>query len=168
MAAWIADYVDPFPSGLLRGLAPEAHADSAIRAVESTCTRLRLDRSLFPAVAFNLVSLAATRGSEQRKAGRLDDARDTAACFTALAERLTRRDPGEPLFHLMRCQAFLQQSKNAWKIGDLVAVKDALWDATGEAGTALKLDPRSVDARQMLAALQEKLVGLASEQPPSR
>ena len=116
---------------------------AVIRALESRCEALGVDPSLLPAAAFRVAGIAACRGAEQRKAGRLDDARQTAACLSAFAKTLARRDPNEAAFHLVLCEAFVQESKNAWKVKDYTAIEDALRKALGEACTALRLDPRN-------------------------
>jgi hypothetical protein len=116
---------------------------------------------LFPAAAFQVAGMAASRGAEQRKAGRLDEARRTAACLFAFAKRLARRDPDEAVFHLILSDAFAQESKNAWKVEDYTAIEEALQKALGAARTALRLDPRNLDARLTVASVQDKLVGLA-------
>ena len=69
-------------------------------------------------------ALPSSRGAEQRKAGRLDDARQTAACLSAFAKTLVRRDPDEAAFHLVLCAAFVQESKNAWRIPDHATIED--------------------------------------------
>ena len=111
---------------------------------------------------------AASRGAEQRKAGRLDDARHTAACLSAFAKTLIRRDPNEAVFHLVLSGAFVQESKNAWQIKDYARIEDGLRRALGEACIAFRLDPRKADARLEVAILQDKLVKLVSERPSSR
>ena len=157
VADWIASDVNPYPSGPnstgeSKGrLDPDAHADAVIRAIESRCEALGVDPSLFPAAAFQVAGIAAGRGAEQRKAGRLDDARQTAACLSAFAKMLARRDPDEAAFHLLLCVAFEQESKNAWKVEDYAAIEDALRKALGEACTALRLDPRNAVARLRVA-----------------
>ena len=96
-----------------------------------------------------------------------NDARHTAACFSAFAKMLTRRDANEALFHLVMCMAFEQESKNAWKVKDYAAIEHALRNALGEASTALRIEPRNVHAPLLVAGLQEKLVGLTSERASS-
>ena len=174
MAIWIASDGNPYPSGpnstgeSTGNLDAYAHADAVIRALESRCDALGVGPSLFPAAAFHVAGIAANRGAEQRKAGRLDDARYTAACRSAFAKTLLRRDPNEAAFHLVLSAAFVQESKNAWKIKDYTTIEHALRKALGEACTALRLDPRNADARLEVAILQDKLVGLVSERPTSR
>jgi len=123
---------------------------------------------LLPAAALQVAGIAARRGAEQRKAGRLDDARQTAACLSAFAKKLARRDPDEAAFHLVLCEAFAQESKNAWKVEDCATIEDSLRKALGEACIALRRDPRNADARLCVAVLQDTLFGLASERPSSR
>ncbi len=119
-------------------------------------------------MALKVANIAASRDSEQRKAGLLDDARRTAACLSAFAKRLARRDPDEAAFHLLLSEAFEQESKNAWKVEDYTAIEEALRKALGEARTALSLDPRNITAPMRVGSLQDKLAGLPSEPPSSR
>jgi tetratricopeptide (TPR) repeat protein len=171
---WIASDVNPYPSGPNPAgepkgrLDPDAHADWVIRAIESRCEALGVDHSLLPAVALRVAVIAASRGTEQRKAGLLDDARRTTACFSAFAQRLARRDPNEAAFHLVLSDAFVEESKNAWKVEDYTAIREALRKALSEARTALSLDPRNIEARMKVAHVQDKLLGLPSEPPSSR
>ena len=81
----------------------------------------------------------------------------------AFARTMARRDPDDATVHLILSIAFEQESKNAWKTKDVVVIKSALYKALGEACTALRLDPRDPGTRLMVAGLQDKLVGLASE-----
>jgi eukaryotic-like serine/threonine-protein kinase len=174
VAIWIASDGNPYPSGpnstgeSTGRLDPYAHADAVIRGLESRCEALGVGPSLLPAAAFHVVSIAASRGYEQRKAVHLDDARYTAACLSAFAKTLVRRDPNEAAFHLVLCAAFVQESKNAWRIPDHATIEDGLRKALSEACTALRLDPRNAEARLEVAILQDKLVGLVSERPSSR
>jgi hypothetical protein len=115
-------------------------------------------------VAVELMTTVARAVDQIRRAGSLDDARHTAACLTAFAKALLRRDPDEAAFHLVRAEAFAQDSKNARRIPEHAAiVEDGLRKALGEACTALRLDPRNADARLQVAILEDKLVALVSE-----
>ena len=91
---WIAKDVQPYPpgsssTGESKGrLDPDAHAHAVIRALESRCEAVGVDPSLLPAAAFQMAGIAAYRAAEQRNAGRLDDARQTAACLSAFAKHV--------------------------------------------------------------------------------
>ena len=65
--------------------------------------RSALTPPCFPPRPSRWPALPPSRGAEQRKAGRLDDARQTAACLSAFAKTLVRRDPDEAAFHLVLC-----------------------------------------------------------------
>ena len=168
LADWIASDVQTYPfrtnpNGEWKGcLDPDAHARAVIRRLESWCEALGVD-DLLPCAAIQVAGMAAGRGAEQRKAHRLDDARQTAACLSAFARTLVQRDPDQAAFHMALCIAFEQESKNAWQVHDYTAIEDALRKALSEAFTALHLDPRNSNARLNVASLQEKLVGLISE-----
>ena len=171
VADWIAEDIqsdEPHPNADGEPgdrLDPVAHAHAIILAIESRCKGLGIYPALVPAAAFQVAGFAHDRGAEQRKAGCLEEARRTAACLSAFATLLAKRDPKEPLYHLLLCVAFEQESKNAWKIHDYTAIEGALRKALGEASTALRLDPRNTDARLLVSGLQDKLIGLASHRP---
>ena len=174
VAQWIADDVQPYPSGPNSSsesngrLDPDAHADAVIRALESKCEAIGLNPVILPAAVRYVANNAAYRGADLRKAGRLDDARQTAACLSAFAKTLVRRDPNEAAFHQVLGAAFAQESKNAWQINDYTTIEDTLLKALGEACTALRLDPRNAVARLEVAGLQDKLVSLVSQRRSSR
>jgi hypothetical protein len=174
VAHWIADDVQPYPPGPNSSgeskarLDPNTHAHAIIRALETKCAELDVYPALFPAATYEVANIAASWGAAQRHAGRLDDARQTAACLSAFAKLLARRDPNEAAFHLVLSSAFHQESKNAWQVKDYATIEDATRKALGEACTALRLDPRNANARLTVAGLQDKLFGLASRRTASR
>jgi hypothetical protein len=171
VAEWISREVNPYPNGPvgigepMGGPDAEAHAARVVRELECKCESLGDHPNLLPAAAYRVACVAATRGAEQRKAGRLDDARQTAARFSAFGRMLTRRDVNNAVFHLIMCMAFAQESKNAWKVKDYATIGIALRKALAEAYTALRIEPRNVIARVYVARLQDKLFGLASVRP---
>jgi hypothetical protein len=174
LARWIADDVNPYPSdanstGESPGrLDPSAHAQVVIRALESRCEAIGVGPSLLPAAAFHMAGITANRGAEQRKAGRLDDACHTAACLSAFARTLVGRNPDEAAFHQVLSMAFVQESKNAWRIPDHTTIEDRLRKALSEAYIALRLDPHDAGARINVAILQDKLVALVSRPATTR
>jgi serine/threonine protein kinase len=174
VADWIAEDIQPYPPQANADgkpewrLDPDAHAHAVLLAIESRCKALGVYPALVPAAAFQVSGFAVARCAEQRKAGRLADARRTAACLSAFAELMAKKDPNEALYHLLLCSAFEQESKNAWKVHDYTAIEAALRKALGEASTALRLDPRNADARLVVSGLQDKLIRLVSERPGSR
>ena len=121
LAVWIARDIQPYPSdpkstGKPQGrLDPDVHARSVILALDSRCEALGVYPALLPAAALQVCGIAIGRAAEQRKAGRLDDARWTAASLFAFGKLLVRRDPNEASFHVVLSEAFDQEAKNAWK-----------------------------------------------------
>jgi eukaryotic-like serine/threonine-protein kinase len=166
VGAWIASDVNqdlsgPSPiSGRMGRLDPDAHAALVIGAIESKCKALGVGPSVFPAAAFHVCAIAASRCAAHRNSDRLNEARRTALELSAFAKSLVRSDPHEATFHLILSIAFSQESKNAWRVPDYTAIEDALRKALGAAHTALRLDPRNAVARLDVAVLQEKLIGL--------
>jgi hypothetical protein len=63
--------------------------------------------------------------------------------------------------------AFEQESHNAWRPRDDAAIERALRQALSEAGIALRLNPRSAEARLAAAGLQDKLIRLNFERASS-
>lgn len=174
VAIWIANDVNPYapgpnPAGEPEGrLDPVAHAHLIIRALEARCEEFGANHRLLPAAAIQVANAACTRGKEQRTARHLDDARRTAACLSAFARTLLRRDSNEAAFHVVLCIAFEQEAKNASEVRDYAGYEAALRKALGEACLALRLDPRNAEVRLRVAGLQDKLFGLASERHSSR
>ncbi len=120
----------------------------------------------FPPRQGRCAALLYGRAFEQRKAGRLDDARWTAASLFAFGTVLARRDPNEAAFHVVLCEAFEQEAKNAWKVNDFPTIEAATRNALVAACTALHLDPRNTAAQMKVTGLQDKIVGLALRRPP--
>jgi hypothetical protein len=186
IANWIADERNLNPSVPDCDLAekdrldPAADADAVIRTIESSCEALGVAPDLFSDAAARVGENAMEKGWVQRHAGRLGDARRTAACLTAFANKLTRRAPGVARFHLLLCEAFEQESKLAWetfkqeskkapkRVGDFPAIEETTRRALAAARAALRLEPGNTWARIKLAGLEDKLAGLASERPSSQ
>jgi hypothetical protein len=172
LAAGIARDIQPYPSDWkstgkpLGRPDPEVHARSVVRALDSRCEALGVYPALLPAAAQQVRGIAVCRAAEYRKAGRLDDARWTAASLFAFAKVLVRRDPNEAYFHLVLCEAYEQQAKNAWKVNDFPTIEAATRNALVAGCIAMRLDPRKTVARMKVATLQDKIVGLNAERPP--
>jgi hypothetical protein len=172
LALWIARDIQPYPSdpkstGKPQGrLDPDVHARAVILALDSRCEALGVYSAVLPAAAMQVCGIAVGRAAEQRKAGRLDDARWTAASLFAFGKMLARRDPNEAMFHVVLSEAFDQEAKNAWKVNDVPTIEAATRNALVAAWTAIRLDPRNIRARIKVAGLQDKMVGLTSQRPP--
>jgi hypothetical protein len=164
VSGWIARDIHPFrlepkSQGKPPGRPdPDDHARLVIRALDSKCEALGVYPALVPRAANRVCDIALGQGMEQRKAGRIDDARWTAAALEAFAKLLVERDPGEAEFHLVLAEAYDQKAKNAFRLGDVNTVEAATRNALVEASTAIRLDPRSTYARLKVSGLQEKIV----------
>ncbi len=153
LADWIANDIRAYSFGLVSNgaptgtLDPDAHADMSIEALESRCKSLGVHPAMFPLAAHWLGTIASGVSTEHRAAGRLDDARVTAACLSAFAKKLVRRNPAEAWFHVLLSEACAQDAKNAWKVEDFPTIEAATRSALAAACTALHLDPRNKEAR---------------------
>ncbi len=171
VADWIAEDTQPYSTATdltaesKGGGDVDAHAHGVIKVIESRCKSLGVYPALFPAAAWHVGAFATDRASDERRAGRLEDAQRTVARLFAFARLMQDRDSNEALYHLLLSIAFEQQSKNAWKIQDYPAIEGALRKALGEASIGLRLDPGNAEARLLVSGLQDKLIGLASQRP---
>ncbi len=172
LAYWISRNVqsypfDPVPTGDPRARPdPDVHAHAVIRAIESECRALGVYPALFPAAALRVCGVAVARGAEQRKAGRLDDARWTASSLFAFGQVLARRAPDDAAFHVVLSEAFDQEAKNAWKVNDFPRIEAATRKALVAAWTAISLDPSNASARIKVMGLQDKMARLTSGRAP--
>jgi serine/threonine protein kinase len=146
-------------------LDPDVHGEAVIRALESRCEDLAIYPALLRAAALRVCSHAVGRAAEERNAGRLDDARWTTASLSAFGKTLARRDPKVAEFHVVLCEAFDQEAKNAWKVPDFPTIEAKTRNALVAARTALRLDPGNPAARMKVAGLQDKMVGLILRKP---
>jgi hypothetical protein len=72
---------------------PGAGAVALLEAIRGNCSKLGLSESLVPVAADRIVTEAHALAAEQRKAGRLDEARATVARIMTIAGRLVRDYP---------------------------------------------------------------------------
>jgi serine/threonine protein kinase len=174
LGMWVAHDIQPYPSDPTppgkprRRPDPDAHARAIIRALDSRCEAAGGHPALFSAGASRMFAIAHARSIQERNAGRLDDARSTAATFLAFGQSLVRRDPNEATFHVLLCEGFEEEAKNAWRVNDFATIEAATRNALAEASTALRLDPRNPYARLKVGGLQEKMIGLTSQRPSSK
>ena len=95
LAVWIAREIQPYPSdptstGKPQGrLDPDVHARAVILALESRCEALGVYPAMLPAAALQVCGIAYGRAYEQRKAGRLDDARWSSGDTILILQRAT-------------------------------------------------------------------------------
>jgi eukaryotic-like serine/threonine-protein kinase len=98
--------------------------------------------------------------ASQRKAGWLDQADRTAALYTAFSQALVRRFPGRASWHLCLAEAYVQQSKNAWKRENMPAIKRALEQSIETLNVAIRLDPNDARIRRDLLDRTQRLAKL--------
>jgi len=101
VAEWLALSVGPlspfrsWSSAATYDRDPEAEAVALIAAIRDRCSKLALADSMVPATLIVIEQDAAESGMRQRKLGRLDDARATAARLMTIARRLVREYPDD-------------------------------------------------------------------------
>jgi hypothetical protein len=169
VANWLALSVGPLsPFRSLSSAAtydrdPEAGAVAFIAAIRDRCSRLGLADSMVPAAISVLRNDAAEVAVEQRKLGRLDDARATAARLMALARQLVRQYPDSALSYRVLSEAHNQIKKNAFQTGDDHLIEEALVQAVAAAQRALALDPDRLETRNHLEKLTEQLASIKAD-----
>jgi len=142
---------------------PEAGAVALIAAIRDRCSKLGLADSMVPTAISVVWTDAAEAAMKQRKLGRLDDARATAARLMALARRLVREYPASALSYRVLSEAHNQVKKNAFQTGDDHLVDAALVQAVAAAQRAVALDPDRLETRTSLEKLTGQLASIRAE-----
>ena len=101
--------------------------------------------------------------SEQRRLGRLDDARATVARLMVLARRLVREYPNSAHSYSVLSDAHNQIKKNAFETHDDNLVEEALVQAVEAAQRALALDPDPIETRRHLEKLTAQLASIKAD-----
>ena len=173
VSEWLALSVRAFspfrPSPVAAGYDrdPEAGAVALISALRERCSKLGLADSMVPAAVVCLTVEAANVGGEQRRLGRHDDARATAAHLMALGRQLVRDYPDSAHAHLVLSVAYTHIRKNAIRSGDDKLVEESLVQAVEAARHALALDPDRLETRRHLDVLTERLAGIRADRKAS-
>ena len=142
---------------------PEAGAIALISAIRERCSKLGLADSMVPAAISVILDDAVGEAAEQRKLGRLDDARATAARLMTIARRLVREYPDSAHSYRVLSEAYNQIKKNAIQTDDDKLVEEALVQAIEAAQRALALDPDRIETRRHLEKLTEQLASIRAE-----
>ena len=97
--------------------------EEALSLYADLCRAVGREWSLSPGMSRALRFYHPSLAAMHRKAGKLDEAERTTERFHTLARQLVRDFPENPLAHIVLSDAFVQESKNAWKRNDLAAIK---------------------------------------------
>jgi tetratricopeptide (TPR) repeat protein len=169
VAQWLALSVgalSPFhssPSAATYDRDPEAGAVALISAIRGRCSKLGLADSVVSETIGVIFDDELGEATAQRKLGRLDDARATAARLMALARRLVREYPDSALSYRLLSEAHNHIKKNAFQTGDNKLVEEALVQAVEAAQRALILDPDNIETRRHLDKLTEQLASIKAD-----
>ena len=169
VSQWLAVSVEPFSPFRSSSVAasydrdPEAGAGALIYTLRKQCSKFGLADSMVPAAVFTLTNDAAGQAGEQRKVGRLDDARATIARLMALARRLVREYPDSANSDLVLSIAHDQVKRNAFEADDDNLVLEALVHAVEAGQWALTLDPDSLETRRHLNKLTKQLASVKAD-----
>jgi tRNA A-37 threonylcarbamoyl transferase component Bud32/tetratricopeptide (TPR) repeat protein len=142
---------------------PEAWADSLISTLEGQRSRHGLADSVLEEVISAIPYDAAYAASLQRRLGRLDDARATAARLMAIARLFVREYPNSSSSYLLLSESYNQIKKNAFQAHDESLIEEALVRAIEAGQRALDLDPLRPRTRRRLAKLTEQLAGIKAD-----
>jgi len=147
---------------------PEAGAVALIAAIRDRCSKLGLVDSMVPAAIKVVRDDAADAAALQRRLGRLDDARATAARLMTIARRLVREYPDSANSYRVLSEAHNQVKKNAFRTRDNHLVEEALVQAVEAARRALALDPDRLETRNYLERLTEQLASIKADRLATR
>ena len=142
---------------------PEAGAMAFISAIRDRCLNLGVADSMVPAGDQRRHGRRGWSSRVQRRLGRLDDARATAARLMALARRLVREYPDSPHSYSVLSSAHNQIKKNAFETHDDKLINEALVQAVEAAQHALDLDPDPIETRRQLEKLTVQLASIKAD-----
>jgi len=169
VAEWLALSVGPLSpfrsssSAATYDRDPEAGAVALISAIRDRCSKLALADSMVPAAIIVIEQDATESGMQQRKLGRLDDARTTAARLMTIARRLVREYPDSANSYRVLSEAHNQIKKNAYQTHDNHLIEETLVQAVEAARRTLALDPDRLETRNYLERITEQLASIRAE-----
>jgi tetratricopeptide (TPR) repeat protein len=169
VARWLAYSVKPLTpfqpssSAATYDRDPEAGAIALISAIRDLCLKLGLADFMVPATIKVVSDDAACSGGEQRKLGRLDDARATAARLMVIARQVVREYPNSAHSYFVLSEAHDQIKKNGFKSDDDNLIMEALVQAVEAAQRSLALDPDRIDTRHHLEKLADQLASIKAD-----
>jgi serine/threonine protein kinase len=139
-------------------VSPEIWAARVIEFLQSTYSAIGREPSSIVRVGWKMQVYASFVAAEQRRAGKLDDARRTAARLHAMAERLASLYPNEPAGQMLLSEAHVQEAKNAQRGNDNAIALRALNQAYYAARRASTLEPEYPDTRRVLVDRHRRLI----------
>ena len=169
VAEWLALSVGPLsPFSCASAAAtydrdPEAGAVALVSAIRDRCSKLGLADSMVPAAISFFRTDAADAAGEQRRLGRLDDARATVTRLMTIAQRIVREYPDNAHSYRVLSEAYNQVKKNAVRTGDDNLVEESLVQAVEAARRSLALDPDRLETRRYLEKLTEQLASIKAD-----
>ena len=135
----------------------EPDATSVISVLQDRCSKLGLPRAMVPATVMILTESAWFKAMEQRKAGRLNDARATAALLMAFAQRLVREYPDDARSYELLSDAHDQVKKNAVRTKDDKLIVESLIQSIEASQRSLALDPDQLLVQRRFQKLTAQL-----------
>ena len=157
------ELADEFSSPGSDDAGPETWADQRLADVQAACKIIGIDRSVTPEVVWGAAPSVFEITSAQRRSSKLADARRTGERYRAVADRLVAHFPERPVAYLVLSEAFVQQSKTAWRDNDVTAVNRLERQALDAARHALALDSGNDDARRLVADREFRVARLSGK-----
>jgi tetratricopeptide (TPR) repeat protein len=142
---------------------PEAGAIALISATRDLCLKLGLADSMVPATIDVIRDDAFVAAAKQRRLGRLDDARATAARLMVIARQVVREYPDSAHSYRVLSVAYHQVKKNAFESDEDNLIMEALVQAVEAAQRSLALDPDRIDTRHQLEKLTDQLASIKAD-----
>jgi serine/threonine protein kinase/tetratricopeptide (TPR) repeat protein len=149
------------------GTTPDERASRVLAAIQLRRDLYAIPRDLMPQIALRLTNQLERISTENRHAGRPEDAERAALCLEAIGRKLCLADASQADYHLIISRAYAQHAKNAWRHPDLALVMASLRRAIAEAERALELRPDDEAIRGAISGLRNKLMDLVLGLPAS-
>ena len=128
----------------------DAWADRIVASILSLCAATGLGTDEVPRIGLSMMNFGSGTSGDQRRNGRLADARRTVGQLLALAARIVRDYPDRPEGLILLSEAYNQLAKNERRGTDDVKVRRALQQSLDAAHRAVTLDPTMEVARRIL------------------
>jgi eukaryotic-like serine/threonine-protein kinase len=158
----------PSPAAANFGRDPEAGAITLISAIRERCSKLGLADSMVSRTVRVIFIDAVAEAADQRKLGRLDDARATAARLMTIAIRLVQEYPDSANSYRVLSEAHNQIRKNAIRSQDKRLEEESLVAAIEAARSSLALDPDNIETRHHFDTLTERLIRMKADHTTKR
>jgi hypothetical protein len=131
-------------------LPAEEWADRVISSIETDAATFRLDRTVAPAIGWQLRVPSANTLAWQRRVGKLGEAHRTSDQVLALARRLSQTYPDQAAGYMLLSDAYVQKAKIAYREEEAPVIMQWEQKAFDAAVRAVVVEPENGEAGELL------------------